>query len=838
MPRHALAPLFEPHSLLVVADEGLPAASAAGVALPPRLLESTTNVPCPPGEAPRIPDRLNGVAAGARPDLAIVRVAHGALAETLRQMSGAAAALPLPPRALVVLADAQRDPDPAGTAAMCRAWARQHRCALLGPHTFGLQRPAQGLNLSGHPTLARRGRVAVVAQSRSIAGAMLDWAEDAHIGFSTVVTWNDAGTVRVSDVLDYLATDAGTDSVAIHVEDPGPAREFVSALRALAMAKPVVVLKTGREDDDVFDAVLRRAGAVRVRQFLQLFSAVKVLGYGRRPRGRRVAVVANGRGPAQLVLDMAGPGAVIERAELGAATVQAVRTEFEAGGNPAISAGPIDAATLRAIVPALLDDPGVDGVLVLLAPDPLADLAAVTQELVQLAPRARKPLIPCLMGDAGMRVLRRLLDEVGTPAFRTPESAVEAFGLLAAHYYNQQLLQQTPAPLPAEGRPDLSHARDLVGRTIEQHLEASEAAASGRPRLGATEAWELLAAFRVPIHPSASHRIGASTAEPLSLRVDRDGHYGPVIRLGPGGRAAAYHAADGAVDLPPLNAFLARQLMARSRFWSSVLAPRAAAGADETLQQALVAIAELIAELPEVEQLRIDPLYVDDRGLHAEAPEIVLAAARVPQADHLGGYPHMTIHPYPSRLVQERRFADGQPWTLRPIRPEDAEALQSFTRGLSEHSRYMRFISMMRELTPRMLARYTQVDYDREVALVAVTDVPDPAHRGHPREEVIGVARYLRNADGRGAEFALVIGDDWQRRGLGRQLMRALVEAAREQRLEYIDGLVLAVNTPMLALMKGLGFRIDPDPEDPTLRRVWLPLPADPAAPSTSATPP
>jgi acetyltransferase len=161
---------------------------------------------------------------------------------------------------------------------------------------------------------------------------------------------------------------------------------------------------------------------------------------------------------------------------------------------------------------------------------------------------------------------------------------------------------------------------------------------------------------------------------------------------------------------------------------------------------------------------------------------------------------------------------------LRPIRPEDADALQAFIRGLSEQSRYMRFVSAMRELTPHMLARYTQVDYHRELALVAVTQLPNPAHRGHPQTSIVGFAHYLRNADGRGAEYALVIGDAWQRRGLGRALMQALIEAAREQGLEYIDGFVLAANHPMLALMSRLGFTAERDGDDATMRKVWLAL--------------
>ncbi|MCD0505594.1 GNAT family N-acetyltransferase, partial [Bordetella petrii] len=255
--------------------------------------------------------------------------------------------------------------------------------------------------------------------------------------------------------------------------------------------------------------------------------------------------------------------------------------------------------------------------------------------------------------------------------------------------------------------------------------------------------------------------------------------------------------------------------------WRRVLAPQLSGAAAEALQQVLVQVSELISELPDIESLDIDPLYAGEAQLRGAGLRITLCAepgCATPQAD---GYPHMAIHPYPVRLVRTRQFDDGTAWVIRPIRPEDGQTLQEFIRGLSERSRYMRFVSMMRELTPRMVSRYTQIDYHRELALVATTQVPNPENRGHPREVIIGFAHYLRNADGRGAEYALVIGDDWQRRKLGGQLMDALIDAAREQGLEYIDGLVLANNRPMLTLMTRLGFTNDPDPEDPTMRRVW-----------------
>ncbi len=826
MLRHVLAPLFEPRSLLIVADRTLPATSV----LPGPLRARATLVDSPPGEAPELPERCNGLEEGERVDLALVCVSPAVLPETLRRLER------LVPRALILLPHELPDPYPRGTLALCEEWARAHHCQLLGPRAFGAQRPHAGLNLSQHPTLARAGRVALVAQSRSIMAAVMDWAEDVHIGFSLAVSLGDEAVLGMSEVLDYLASDPRTDSIVLYLEDMGPARDFMSALRAAASVKPVIVLKAGRGEegpaDAVFDAALRRAGAVRVRYFVQLFSAVKVLGYARRPRGRRVALLSNGSGPPQLALDLIGPDAAVLKADLSPATQRALAALLEPDAqtrNPVITYTPLTPELLQQLLDCLIDDAGVDGVLVLLAPDALADMPAVARQLAQLAPKARKPVVSCFMGDAGMRPLRRMLDDAGTPAFRTPESAADAFGVLATHYYNQQLLLQTQPPEAPGGPPDMATARALLAQLREQ----------GRRELTESECRVLLKAFRVPLRDSPLDLgSGEPESRPMAIRVRTDSRFGPVIRFGAGGSDALLSVAERGMDLPPLNNFLARKLIERSRIWRRVLAAQVSNAATEALQHALVQVSELVSELPDIQSLDIDPLYAGETQLRAGGLRMTLTEAPACPAPQITGYTHMAIHPYPSQLVQMCSFEDGTPWVIRPIRPEDGEPLQAFIRGLSERSRYMRFVSMMRELTPRMVARYTQVDYHRELALVAATQVPNPANRGHPHEVIIGFAHYLRNPDGRGAEYALVIADDWQRRKLGGQLMTALIKAARAQGLEYIDGLVLSTNRPMLTLMTRLGFTNDRDTDDPSMRRVWLTLRPDPDAEIKAASRP
>lgn len=830
MLRHALAPLFEPRSLVVISDQVLPYDQSP----PIPLHAATVRVPwSAQGDPEDIRKALQEVAAGrGRPDLALVCVEPTQLPLVLNALAANPETLP---GAVILQPHNSRDPDPAATRDFSRLWAQTHSCLLLGPNAFGVQRPHAGFNFSQHPHLARSGKVALVAQSRSIMAAVMDWADDAHIGLSTAISLGDEVDLGIPQVLDYLTSDYRTDSIALYMEETGNAREFMSALRSAARVKPVVVLKAGRAQDGsgadaAFDAALRRAGAVRIRYFVQMFSALKVLGYAHRPRGQRVAMLANGNGPPQLALDLAGSQAPIVRAELGVATCRALQALLEPDAdirNPVITRAPLTPDIIQEALNQLLADANVDGVLVLLTPDAHTNMTEVAKRLAAVTPAARKPVVTCFMGDAGMRPLRRMLDDAGTPAFRTPETAADALGVLATHHYNQQLLLQMQPPLPPLYPPDREQAQALIDRVRDQ----------GRTCLSTSEVQDILQAFFAPVEWREDDDETDCPADDdgiaLAIRVVRDARFGPVIGFGAGGRLARLgmmgSGAGGSLDLPPLNSYLAHQMMVRSRIWKPLLGSESSPQALAHLEQLLVQVSEVISELPDIESLALDPIRLEGDRLRVDGMEMRLTAQPAGYTPLLGGYAHMAIHPYPAHLVRNEAFEDGVAYTIRPIRPEDAEALQDFVRELSEQSRYMRFISAMKELTERMLARYTQVDYHRELALVATIQQPNPAHRGHPHDVIIGFAHYLRNADGRGAEYALVIGDDWQRRKLGFSLMQGLIEAARQQGLEYIDGMVLAANRPMLTLMTRLGFVNDPDPDDPSMRRVWLDL--EPLAP-------
>jgi acetyltransferase len=276
---------------------------------------------------------------------------------------------------------------------------------------------------------------------------------------------------------------------------------------------------------------------------------------------------------------------------------------------------------------------------------------------------------------------------------------------------------------------------------------------------------------------------------------------------------------DRALELPPLNQFLARRLIERSRI-AEMLGPwrGAPAVAVEALEQILLRVSEMVCALPQLREMDINPILVDEQGAIAVDARVVVA----PPSGAPGSLQHLAILPYPAGLEHEVPLKGGGRYTIRPVHPDDAEMLQTLVRELSPESRYFRFASHMPELPPRLLARFTLIDYDREMALVAVRRDTAPGPDGTPveRERVIGVARYITQLDPGRGEFSLVVADDHAGQGIGRRLMQNLHDIARSRGLTQLVGLVLTNNAAMLRLMRALGYSVGAFPEDPDFRLV------------------
>jgi len=889
---HYLTPLFEPGSVAIIGASQEP--GSVGAVLMANMLagkyrgalhavnpkhRAVQGVPCFDAIG-KVPQRV---------DLAVVATPAPGVPDLIEQCGAAGV------RAAVVISAGFSEAGAQG-ARLERALlenARRHRLRLLGPNCLGLMRPELGLDATFAHGGALAGSLGLISQSGAVCTAMLDWARPNRVGFSSVVSLGGSSDVDFGEIVDFLANDPRTEHILLYVEGVRDARRFVSALRAASRVKPVILMKSGRHPagaraavshtgamvglDDVFDAAVKRAGAVRVATIGQLVAAAQALASRVRPQGERLAVITNGGGPGVMAADRAADLG-IPLAQLAPPTLEALRQALPSNwshGNPVDLIGDADAGRYRAALKACLDDDGVDGVLTILSPQAMTAPEDAARAVIDAARGSSKPVLACWMGEGQVAPARRLLADAGVPVFRTPDPAVEMFAHVSSFFRNQRALLQTPGPRSHQPAPDVDAARAIVDDVLAERKSV----------LSEMESKALLAAFRIPVaktmlarsaheamliaaeigfpvvmkvdSPDITHksdvggvhlnlanaqaaraayqaiseavarlrpeaRVRGIAVEPMVARpngrelmigVLRDPVFGPAITFGTGGSAVEVHR-DRAVALPPLNAFLVADMIRGTRVAKLLGAFRNLPPVDmHALESVLLRVSELVCELPAIDALDINPLLVDESGAVAVDARVVLQRPAPPRER----YAHMAIHPYPSHLVSVWQPPEGPLVALRPIRPEDAEMEQAFVRALSPASRYFRFMDTLRELTPSMLVRFTQIDYDREMAFVATVGE-------HGVEREIGVCRYITNPDGGSCEFALVVADEWQRRGLGRRMMALLIDVARARGLREMVGHVLAENGPMLALCEELGFESAASSEGPQVRRLLLAL--------------
>ncbi|HEY6897130.1 MAG TPA: GNAT family N-acetyltransferase [Rhodocyclaceae bacterium] len=794
-------------------------------------------------------------------------------------------------RAAVIYSAGFRDSDANGAENLRRLHeaATEARVRIFGPKSFGYVVPGARLNATPVERQVPVGKLAFVSQSGAICASILDWSHNNEFGFSAIFSPGNAVDLDLPEILDFLAADPNTESVLLYLENLQDARGFLSAVRALASVKPVIAVKAGHQPaaaqiaearsgrlsggDDVFDAALRRAGVLRVRSIGDMFSATRALTTPRKPRGPRLAVVANGGGPAVMTADLAAELG-ITLAPLGAETqarLAALLPQARLLCNPVDVLFDASAEAFAAAVAAAMADPQVDGVLAILAPHTFEDPLVMARATIRSAGASHKPLLTCWMGEANVRRARNAFAEAAVPTFRTPENAVVAYAFLVNWVRNQALLQETPPALSSYVEPDLERARTLIRRALDE----------GRESLSLAESKAVLAAFHIPVSHTAhvasaeaavaaanqlgypvvlkaadigaqprlavggirlnlqredevarafaeldavatAHGSGGGVyvepyvdkpaARELRITIRPDRLFGPVIGLSEGGAASEIYDARS-IALPPLNPRLVGEMIGVPHV-ARLLGPlrQMPAVAQGPLRDVLLRVSEMASELPWLQTLDISPLLADEQGVVAVDARIELR----PLTPGHERYAHMAICPYPSQLSADWTLKDGSNCTIRPIRPEDATLLQEFVRGLSAKTKYYRFFGTVGELPQNQLARYTQIDYGREQTLIATT-------WRDGRTQMLGEANYATESDGRSCEFAIVVADDMAGKGIGGKLMRCLMAAARLQGLAEIHGEVMADNDAMLALMEALDFIVNPS-EDEAVMRVWHPL--------------
>ena len=767
---------------------------------------------------------------------------------------------------------------------------------VLGPNTMGFIRPGINLNMSLFPNMPKKGNIAFISQSATLAAALLDRAVSKNVGFSYIVSLVTNLDLGFSDLIDFFGVDPGTNAIVLYLEHIQLGRTFMTSVRSFARTKPIVVIKSGRfdisarvaqthsgflaGDDKVYDAAIKRAGAVRIYETLDLFYIVETLAKQRRPIGKRLAIITNAGAPAVLAVDtllrLEG-----ELAMLSEETTGSLKQELPSvtqAQNPVslyTNAPPKDYLTA---IKHCFKDPNVDGVLVLHVPyfgtAPTETAWAVAAALQGNPP---VPLFTVWMGDEQVLSAREYLNAKGIPTFVTPEQAVRSFIYMYRYDYNLQLLQETPEAILKDFAPD-------TGRAMEIFRKASE---GKRYRLELNEIKEILQAYGIPLittRKTRSEEEAMHTAEdigyPVVLKIDsekivhklekggvilnlkdrssvqdafrqirklaadigdpeahvivqpmilrhsfelafgsrKDPTFGAVIVFGTGGELLEA-VGDYAVGLPPLNQTLARRMMEETKIYKYMQTQEVYKDMLRLLEETLVRFSHLIVDFPCIREVNINPFVVTDKEGLVQDAAMLIEKNQMHECEQMKMDicpPHLSICPYPFKYVKEVELQDGKSAVIRPIRPEDEPLIYELFKSLSDDTIMFRFCQRLTDMPHERLVRYCQIDYDRELAFVAVIrETPD-------REKIIADIRIIKMPDLETAELAILVADGWQGHGIGAMLMDYCIKVAAQSGIKVIWMEILKTNSKMLHLSRASGFKLSYDDED--MIRVTRPM--------------
>lgn len=600
-----------------------------------------------------------------------------------------------------------------------REISRQYNIRILGPNCLGILLPHLKINATFTHIKTLAGSMALVSQSGGICTGILDWAVAQRIGFSAMVSLGNAVDIDFGDILDYLALDSHTQSILLYIESIHNIRSFMMSLRAVSRIKPIIVIKAGRHQkginavlthtgamigsDDVFNTALRRAGAVRVKNIEQLFSAAAILSKKFQLKNEDLVVITNGGGIGVMAADFA-QDINIPLSSLSDGTIKYLNgflPHYWSHGNPVDILGDATPERYEKVIRACINDEHVAGVLVILVPVVMSNPFQVAQQLISISKCTDKPILTCWLGESQIKKSRKLFLENHVPCFNTPESAIDAFSYLVDYYHNQKLLSQM-TECTFQNKHDVHIAKKIIEKALSEN----------RKVLSLYESKSILKIFEIPITPAvevcsedeavlASKSMGfpivmkiwssdithkqevhgvqlnisneegvrsafnliikeakylnsnaiikGVTIEPmhkeandreLMVGIFTDPLFGPVIAFGSGGSNVEVMQ-DKAIALPPLNKFIARHLISKTRV-RKLLGPfrnMPAVNFDE-VENVLLNISEMICKLPEIIEMDINPLIANEYGVIAVDARIVVehAKSEIP-------YNHMAIHP-------------------------------------------------------------------------------------------------------------------------------------------------------------------------------------------------
>jgi len=757
------------------------------------------------------------------------------------------------------------------------ASCQKYGMRIIGPNCLGFISSTLGINASFATKMAGKGNIAFISQSGALCTSILDWAQDQGVGFSHFVSIGSMVDVGFAELIDYFGMDNSTSSILIYMETLKDARKFMSAARAFARSKPIIILKAGKSregrkatlshtgsiagNDAVFDAAFQRAGVIRVDTIAQLFHCAQALAMQPRPLGNRLAIVTNAGGPGVLATDhlITRGGMLAQLSENTVRQLDEVLPPSWSHGNPVDVLGDANAETYRKALEACLADENVDGVLSILTTQAVTRPTETAHELIKATANFHKPVLAVWMGESDVAEGRGVLEAGKIPNYRYPESAVDVFLKMWLYSRNLELLYETPEEIPQQFTP----RKDSAWRIIRSALSEE------RKHLTENEAKELLACYAIPtgisklatstkeaaefaeqigfpvamkiVSPDILHKtdvggvklhianpdaaksayqaivesvcghvpkavihgvlIEAMVKKPFELLIGakKDPIFGPVIAFGSGGVAVEV-LQDAQLGLPPLNMRLSRRIIEGTRIYPLLKGYRNMPGVNmEDLAFTLTKFSHLLVDFPEIREVDVNPYVVDHESGIALDARVLLDAFQPRRKGH--PHDHLVISPYPSKYTKHIKLKNGRKVILRPIRPEDEPMETRMLENLSNESIAFRFFGYVPHMSHDFLARFTHIDYDREMAIVAEIEENE-------QKRMIGVVRIISDAWGESAEYAVVVADEWQGLELGSNLTDYILEIARDKGIANVYATMLAANKRMIHMLEKRGFKI------------------------------
>jgi acetyltransferase len=754
---------------------------------------------------------------------------------------------------------------------------RKYKMRLIGPNCLGFIKPSIKFNASFASKMALPGKIAFISQSGALCTAILDWSIKQNVGFSHFVSIGSMMDVSFNDLIDYFGTDSQTNSIVIYMESLTNARRFLSAARAFARNKPIIVLKAGKSsegaqaamshtgslagNDFVFDAAFKRAGIIRVDTIEELFNIAQALAMQPKPSSNRLAIVTNAGGPGVIATDtLIAKGGKL--AKLSEETISELNNHLSPNwskGNPVDVLGDAGPNEYAKALELCSKDKNVDGILVILTPQSMTNPTEVARKVAIISKGCRKPVFACWMGADDIEEGQRLLETNNIPVYQAPENAVKCFMQMYNYSRNLEILHETPSHIPSQFQPNKDANRKLIdqvladNRTVMTEFEAKQFLANydipviknglatsegeavkmaeeiGYPLVmkiaspdilhktdvggvilnilnieEATNSYKKIMKSATEKAPKADIR-GIFVEQMMKRKYEliigckKDPIFGPTIVFGMGGVAVEVFK-DTRVGLPPLNMALAMRIIEDTKIYKLIKGYRGMPGADiEAIQFLLYKFAYLIMDFPQINEIDINPFGVDERG------GVVLdAKVLLDESEKDAPYDtskHLVISPYPSEFITEYTLNNGQIATLRAIKPEDENLEKEMFSNFSERTQRFRFFQLIKDISHEELVRYTQIDYDREIAIIAEVEE-------NGKKMMAGVVRLIADQYNETAEFAIVIADPWQKLGLGNKFTDYIHEIAKKRGIQKITANILATNHIMLHMFKTRGFKM------------------------------